>query len=136
MTTAKEEQELEGRTYSRINIPMWMGCAIIIGWAVVLVVSLTMFPESGLGGLFKAFFRVGSIIYGGGQVSVGKAFLFYVKAFFCREKCSCLLWEYCIVFVNPVAYFIAYPIDDTIEISDFWQNGKKFGHLWDEKIGS
>ena len=81
MATAKEEQELEGRTYSRINIPMWMGCVIIIGWAVVLVVSLTMFPESGLGGLFKAFFRVGSIIYGGGQVSVGKGFFFMYRRF-------------------------------------------------------
>ena len=68
-TTAKAELELEGRTYSRINIPMWMGCAIIVGWLVILMVSLTLFPDSGLGGLFKSFFRIGSIIYGGGQVS-------------------------------------------------------------------
>ncbi|CAM9128503.1 unnamed protein product, partial [Ascophyllum nodosum] len=62
------ETALEGRTYSRINIPMWMGCAIIVGWLVILMVSLTLFPDSGLGGLFKSFFRIGSIIYGGGQV--------------------------------------------------------------------
>ncbi|CAM9128658.1 unnamed protein product [Ascophyllum nodosum] len=67
-TRTKAELELEGRTYSRINIPMWMGCAIIVGWLVILVVSLTLFPDSGLGGLFKSFFRIGSIIYGGGQV--------------------------------------------------------------------
>eukprot|EP00904_Undaria_pinnatifida_P001126 jgi/Undpi1/11013/HiC_scaffold_30.g13313.m1 len=65
---SEEEMELEGRTYSRINIPMWLGGAIVAGWAAILVVSITAFPETGLGGLFKAFFRIGSIIYGGGQV--------------------------------------------------------------------
>lgn len=35
---------------------------------MVLVVSLSFFSDSGLGGLFKSFFRIGSIIYGGGQV--------------------------------------------------------------------
>ncbi|CAN0450416.1 unnamed protein product, partial [Laminaria digitata] len=67
MYSAKEELELEGRTYSRINIPTWLGGAIVAGWAAVLVVSISAFPDTGLGGLFKAFFRIGSIIYGGGQ---------------------------------------------------------------------
>lgn len=67
--TAKEELELEDRTYSRINIPMWLGGTIIAGWLVILVVSITAFPDSGLAGMFKAFFRIGSIIYGGGQAS-------------------------------------------------------------------
>ncbi|CAN0139397.1 unnamed protein product, partial [Ectocarpus sp. 8 AP-2014] len=65
------ELALEGKTYSRINIPMWLGGAIAVGWATILVVSISAFPGSGLGGLFKAFFRIGSIIYGGGQASSG-----------------------------------------------------------------
>ncbi|CAN0291384.1 unnamed protein product, partial [Hapterophycus canaliculatus] len=69
-TKTKEEIALEGKTYSRINIPMWLGAAIVVFWAVILVVSITTFPDSGLGGLFKAFFRIGSIIYGGGQASI------------------------------------------------------------------
>eukprot|EP00903_Cladosiphon_okamuranus_P009292 g8866.t1 len=67
-TKTKEELALEGKTYSRINIPMWLGGAIVVGWAAILVISIAAFPDSGLGGLFKAFFRIGSIIYGGGQV--------------------------------------------------------------------
>lgn len=47
---------------------MWLGGAIVAGWAAILVVSISAFPGSGLAGLFKAFFRIGSIIYGGGQV--------------------------------------------------------------------
>ncbi|CAM9404605.1 unnamed protein product, partial [Ectocarpus fasciculatus] len=65
------ELALEGKTYSRINIPMWLGGAIVVGWAAILVVSISAFPGSGLAGLFKAFFRIGSIIYGGGQASFG-----------------------------------------------------------------
>ncbi|CBJ29849.1 conserved unknown protein [Ectocarpus siliculosus] len=68
LADSKAELALEGKTYSRINIPMWLGGAIAVGWATILVVSISAFPGSGLGGLFKAFFRIGSIIYGGGQV--------------------------------------------------------------------
>lgn len=64
-----EEQKLEDKTYSRINIPMWLGVMIVVGWTLVLLIALTTFPQDGLGGLFQSFFRIGSIIYGGGQAS-------------------------------------------------------------------
>lgn len=41
----------------------------MLGWLLILFVSQFMFEDDGLAGLFKAFFRIGSIIYGGGQAS-------------------------------------------------------------------
>ncbi|CAN0110036.1 unnamed protein product, partial [Discosporangium mesarthrocarpum] len=63
-----EEYALEDRTYSRIGIPIWLGSVIIAGWVVILAVAVSIFSDDGLEGLFESFYRIGSIIYGGGQV--------------------------------------------------------------------
>lgn len=60
-------------TFKRIGIPLWVGALIFLLWACVLAGCLIIraSEEGEKGGflaLFETMFRVGSIIFGGGQV--------------------------------------------------------------------
>ncbi|CAM9717680.1 unnamed protein product [Chrysoparadoxa australica] len=63
-----KQDSSEVDTYKRVGIPVYAGAIIIISWITLLIIAVSVFPEDGLGGLFESFFRIGSIIYGGGQV--------------------------------------------------------------------
>jgi len=60
-------------TFKRIGIPLWVGAGIFIFWAVLLGACLLYragegFNNGGYLPLFECMYRVGSIIFGGGQV--------------------------------------------------------------------
>ncbi|GMH93547.1 hypothetical protein TrVE_jg13395 [Triparma verrucosa] len=60
-------------TFKRIGIPLWVGAFIFLLWAAVLAGCLiiraaTTGEKGGYLALFETMFRVGSIIFGGGQV--------------------------------------------------------------------
>lgn len=56
----------------RIGIPMWVGILIFLSWIVILAGTLiaveTFNVENDYLEIFEVMFRIGSIIYGGGQV--------------------------------------------------------------------
>jgi chromate transporter len=58
--------------YRRIGIPVWAGVCFLLVWLVVLVTVVVVrsldIVDSELFLLFESFWRIGSIIYGGGQV--------------------------------------------------------------------
>jgi chromate transporter len=61
-------------TFRRIGIPLWVGFAIFVFWALLLAACLIYrsnndsFNTGGYLPLFECMYRVGSIIFGGGQV--------------------------------------------------------------------
>ncbi|GMH56630.1 hypothetical protein TrRE_jg9584, partial [Triparma retinervis] len=61
-------------TFKRIGIPLWVGGAIFVFWGLLLAACLiyrsnnTSFNTGGYLPLFECMYRVGSIIFGGGQV--------------------------------------------------------------------
>jgi chromate transporter len=59
-------------TMKRIGIPMWLGALIIVLWAVILGVSVALTNREVVDNvyleIFTVMYRIGSIIYGGGQV--------------------------------------------------------------------
>jgi chromate transporter len=64
----KEEDE----TIKRIGIPLWVGALIFFVWVVVLVLSIILVDVVDIDNIyleiFEKMYRIGSIIYGGGQV--------------------------------------------------------------------
>ena len=56
----------------RIGIPLWTGACIFSTWLIVLITSILLVNVKDLTniylGIFEKMFRIGSIIYGGGQV--------------------------------------------------------------------
>lgn len=57
----------------RVSIGRWVGGFLILSWLIILVVFVALRLTGGLNGnnlaqLFEAFYRIGSIIYGGGHV--------------------------------------------------------------------
>jgi chromate transporter len=59
-------------TMSRIGIPLWVGACIFVLWAAILVVGIIARDVAGNDNvyleIFETMYRIGSIIYGGGQV--------------------------------------------------------------------
>jgi chromate transporter len=59
-------------TMNRIGIPLWVGACIFVVWAVILVVGVLARDVAGNDNvyleIFETMYRIGSIIYGGGQV--------------------------------------------------------------------
>lgn len=59
-------------TIKRIGIPLWMGVVIFLTWALVLVVVIVLVDSAGYDNvylvIFETMYRIGSIIFGGGQV--------------------------------------------------------------------
>ena len=65
----KEESE---ELLKRIGIPLWAGCCIFLTWLAVLVASILVVTLADSDNvyldIFETMFRIGSIIFGGGQV--------------------------------------------------------------------
>lgn len=60
-------------TLKRIGIPFWVGGSLIVVWIAVLVASVMLENRGSAGSnpyldIFSTMFRIGSIIFGGGQV--------------------------------------------------------------------
>jgi chromate transporter len=59
-------------TMKRIGIPLWMGAVIFLVWLVVLVVVIVLNNRADIDNqyleIFSVMYRIGSIIFGGGQV--------------------------------------------------------------------
>jgi chromate transporter len=59
-------------TMRRIGIPLWMGALIFLVWLVVLVVVVVLNQRADVDNvyleIFSVMYRIGSIIFGGGQV--------------------------------------------------------------------
>jgi chromate transporter len=61
-------------TMRRIGIPLWMGALLFLVWLIVLVVVVVLNNRTDLGNnnkyleIFSLMYRIGSIIFGGGQV--------------------------------------------------------------------
>lgn len=59
-------------TIKRIGIPLWVGVLLLLTWAVILVLTITLVDVRGLTNdsliIFETMYRIGSIIFGGGQV--------------------------------------------------------------------
>jgi len=60
------------RTLKRIGIPMWVGAFILFLWAGILTLSIVLVKvvdvENVFLEIFEVMFRIGSLIFGGGQV--------------------------------------------------------------------
>jgi chromate transporter len=60
------------RTFRRIGIPLWVGGIIFLSWAVLLTLVICLVQVGGIKNvyleIFEVMFRIGSIIFGGGQV--------------------------------------------------------------------
>jgi chromate transporter len=56
----------------RIGIPLWIGACLFATWLIVLITSILLVNVAELSNvyleIFEKMFRIGSIIYGGGQV--------------------------------------------------------------------
>jgi chromate transporter len=56
----------------RIGIPLWVGALIFLSWAVILIVSIVLKDVLDIDDpyldIFETMFRIGSLIFGGGQV--------------------------------------------------------------------
>ena len=56
----------------RIGIPLWVGALIFVVWAAMLVFSIVFYNTDGTNNvyfeIFSVMYRIGSIIFGGGQV--------------------------------------------------------------------
>lgn len=68
------EQDNE-ETMKRIGIPLWVGAVIFVIWLGVLIASIIIVKSDSLAvgtnvymDIFETMYRIGSIIYGGGQV--------------------------------------------------------------------
>mmetsp|Transcript_5504 Transcript_5504/g.6180 ORF Transcript_5504/g.6180 Transcript_5504/m.6180 type:complete len:484 (+) Transcript_5504:2361-3812(+) len=59
-------------TMKRIGIPLWVGALIFLSWAAILVIVIilkdVMKIENEYLEIFEVMYRIGSIIFGGGQV--------------------------------------------------------------------
>ena len=59
-------------TMKRIGIPLWVGALIFVLWAAILVLVILLVDVGGLTNvyleIFETMYRIGSIIFGGGQV--------------------------------------------------------------------
>ncbi|GKY96307.1 hypothetical protein MPSEU_000590400 [Mayamaea pseudoterrestris] len=60
-------------TFRRIGIPLWVGAVLILLWIAVLIVSIVLENRGGTDNnayldIFSTMYRIGSIIFGGGQV--------------------------------------------------------------------
>jgi chromate transporter len=59
-------------TMKRIGIPLWMGAFIFAVWLIVLVTTIIVVDVGGVQDvyldIFEVMYRIGSIIFGGGQV--------------------------------------------------------------------
>jgi chromate transporter len=59
-------------TFKRIGIPLWVGGLIFVLWAFVLVMSIVLVDVVEVDNvyleIFETMYRIGSIIFGGGQV--------------------------------------------------------------------
>lgn len=62
----------EDKTFKRIGIPLWVGALIFLIWAGVLVLVIILKDVVGVDNvyleIFEVQYRIGSIIFGGGQV--------------------------------------------------------------------
>jgi len=62
----------DDRTFRRIGIPVWVGVLIFLVWAVVLSTAVVLKDYFKLDNvyleIFEVMFRIGSLIFGGGQV--------------------------------------------------------------------
>jgi chromate transporter len=56
----------------RIGIPLWVGACIFVSWLVILLVSILLVNVTDITSvyleIFETMYRIGSIIFGGGQV--------------------------------------------------------------------
>eukprot|EP00339_Tiarina_fusa_P004721 CAMPEP_0117069942 /NCGR_PEP_ID=MMETSP0472-20121206/49087_1 /TAXON_ID=693140 ORGANISM="Tiarina fusus, Strain LIS" /NCGR_SAMPLE_ID=MMETSP0472 /ASSEMBLY_ACC=CAM_ASM_000603 /LENGTH=498 /DNA_ID=CAMNT_0004792745 /DNA_START=89 /DNA_END=1586 /DNA_ORIENTATION=+ len=58
-------------TMRRIGIPLWVGALIFVSWGLVLILSVVLARsdiENEYLEIFETMYRIGSIIFGGGQV--------------------------------------------------------------------
>ena len=59
-------------TMKRIGIPLWVGALIFLLWAIILVLVILLVDVSNIENeylkIFEVMWRIGSIIFGGGQV--------------------------------------------------------------------
>ena len=59
-------------TMKRIGIPLWVGGLIFFLWAAVLTLSILLVDRAGVDNvyleIFEVMYRIGSLIFGGGQV--------------------------------------------------------------------
>ena len=59
-------------TMKRIGIPLWVGGLIFFVWAAVLALSILLVDRAGVDNvyleIFEVMYRIGSLIFGGGQV--------------------------------------------------------------------
>jgi chromate transporter len=59
-------------TMKRIGIPLWVGGLILITWAAILIAVILLVDVANVDNvyleIFETMYRIGSIIYGGGQV--------------------------------------------------------------------
>jgi chromate transporter len=59
-------------TMKRIGIPLWVGASILFFWATILTLAICLVDVANIENvylqIFETMYRVGSIIYGGGQV--------------------------------------------------------------------
>jgi chromate transporter len=62
----------DDETMKRIGIPLWVGALIFLSWAVILIVSIVLKDVLDIDDpyldIFETMFRIGSLIFGGGQV--------------------------------------------------------------------
>ena len=62
----------DDRTFKRIGIPLWVGGFIFIFWASLLTIVVVIKRYTGINNryldIFEVMYRIGSIIFGGGQV--------------------------------------------------------------------
>jgi chromate transporter len=70
---SNEQTAADRRLGYKIGIPLWAGALAFLFWLLLLVSSVTL-VNLGIGGdylaIFEVFFRVGSIIFGGGVVAL------------------------------------------------------------------
>jgi chromate transporter len=56
----------------RIGIPLWVGGLILVAWAAILITVILLVEVANVDNvyllIFETMYRIGSIIYGGGQV--------------------------------------------------------------------
>lgn len=59
-------------TMKRIGIPLWVGSLVFASWVIILVTTIIVVDIGGVEDvyldIFEVMYRIGSIIYGGGQV--------------------------------------------------------------------
>ena len=82
----------------RIGIPLWVGAVFIAVWAIILVTTITIVNAANREGrtvnvyleIFELMYRVGTLVFGGGQVVLPMLGEEVVPGWMTEEYVSCL----------------------------------------------